>query len=284
MSANGSPPRVSVIIPVFNAGSLLREALASVAAQTYREFEIVVVDDGSTDAATLAILAEAEGDPATTVVHTPNRGPAAARNTAIERSRGAYILPLDADDVLAPTFLARTTAVLDAEPDVGICHTSVGLIGGHHGVWRTGPFTVKAMLGRCTLHVTALYRRALWEQVGGYDPSFVEGSEDWDFWLGAVGHGWTARGIPEVLMSYRRSATSRERRAREREASAQIMRRLVGKHRALYEAHLEDALAGLYVEYATVASALERAYDNPAGRLLTWLRTRWPRRDAASGS
>jgi glycosyltransferase involved in cell wall biosynthesis len=284
MSANGATPRVSVVVPVFNPGSLLRDALDSVAAQTYRDLETIVVDDGSTDATTLAILDEAERRPATTVIHTPNRGPAAARNTAIERSRGAYILPLDADDTLAPTFLARTTAVLDAEPAVGICFTWVGLTGGHHGVWRTGEFSAEALLGRCTLHVTSLYRRALWHEVGGYDPAFVEGSEDWDFWLGAAERGWTARGIAEVLMSYRRSATSRERRARGRAASAQIMRRLVAKHRALYEAHLEDALAGLYVEYATVASALERAYNNPAGRMLTWLRARWPRRDASSSS
>ena len=284
MSANGTQPRVSVIIPAFNAGSLLRDALDSVAAQTYRDLEVVVVDDGSTDAASVAIVDEAARRPATTIVRTANRGPAAARNTAIGRSRGAYILPLDADDTLAPTFLTRTTAVLDGEPDVGICFTWVGLTGGHHGIWRTGEFSPQALVGRCTLPVTALYRRALWDDVGGYDESFTEGSEDWDFWLGAVARGWTARGLPEVLMSYRRSAGSRERRARGREASAQIMRRLVTKHRALYEAHLEDALAGLYTEYTTVASALERAYDNPAGRFLTWLRARWPRRDAASGS
>jgi len=277
-------PRVSVVIPVWNAGSLFRKALNSVAEQTYRDLETVVVDDGSTDAETRAILDEAAGRPETTVIRTENRGPAAARNAAIAEARGAYIVPLDADDTLAPTFLARTTAVLDAEPDVGICFTWVGLTGGHHGVWRTGEFSAKALVGRCTLPVTALYRRALWDELGGYDESFTEGSEDWDFWLGAAARGWTAKGLPEVLMYYRRSASSRERRARGREASAQIMRRLVAKHRPLFEAHLEDALAGLYVEYATVASALERAYDNPAGRLLTWLRARWPRRDAASGS
>ena len=138
MSANGATPRVSVVVPVFNAGNLLRDALDSVSAQTYRDLEIVVVDDGSTDAATLAVLDEAERRPATTVIHTPNRGPAAARNTAIERSVGTYILPLDADDTLAPTFLARTTAVLDAEPEVGICFTWVGLTGGHRLPLRAG--------------------------------------------------------------------------------------------------------------------------------------------------
>ena len=277
-------PRVSVVIPVWNAGKLLRDALNSIAAQTYRDVETIIVDDGSTDATTRDVLDEAAGRTDTTVIRTENRGPAAARNAAIAQASGTYVLPLDADDTLAPSFLARTTTVLDAEPNVGICFTWVGLTGGHHGVWRTGEFSAQALVGRCTLPVTALYRRALWDDVGGYDESFTEGSEDWDFWLGAVARGWTARGLPEVLMYYRRSATSRERRARGREASAQIMRRLVAKHRPLYEAHLEDALAGLYVEYAGVASALERVYDNPAGRLVTWLRSRWPRRHEPSDS
>ena len=272
MTTDGRAPRVSIIMPVFNAGPFLARALGSVAAQIYRDFEVVMVDDGSTDARTLAALEAAARRPGVTLHRSVNRGPSLARNLAIERARGAYILPLDADDFLAPAFLARTVPVLDAEPAVGVVYTWVGLVGEHHGVWRTGGFTVAELLSRCTIHVCSLYRRQLWVDVGGYDPRFVESCEDWDLWLGAAGSGWQGRGIPEVLAYYRRSAASRERAARAPEASARLMRSLVTKHRALYEAHLEDALAGMYVRLSAAGLMLERIYHHPAVRALVRLR------------
>ena len=162
-----SAPRVSVVIPVFDAGDQLARALESVARQTYRDFEVVVVDDGSTDRRTLAILEAAAREPGVTVHRTPNGGPSRARNVGVERARGAYVLPLDADDYLAPAFLERTAPLLDADPALGVVYTWVGLVGGHHGVWRTGGFSVTDLLSRCTIHVTSLYRRKLWEEVGG---------------------------------------------------------------------------------------------------------------------
>ena len=272
MTSDGHGPCVSVIMPVFNAGAYVTEALASVAAQTYRDYEVVIVDDGSTEERTLAALDRARGAPRTTVIRTENRGPAAARNLAIERTRGAYILPLDADDYLAPAYLARTVPVLDASPDVGVVYTWVGLVGSHHGVWRTGGFTLQELLSRCTIHVTSLYRRRIWSEVGGYDPRFVESSEDWDLWLGAAALGWTGRCVPEVLAYYRRHARSREVRARTPEGSAQRMRLLVSKHRALYEAHLERGIGDLYAQLVQAGVALERIYHHPAIRLAVRLR------------
>jgi glycosyltransferase involved in cell wall biosynthesis len=260
-------PRVSVIMPVYNAGAYLEQALASVEAQTYRDRELVVVDDGSTEPRTREILEAAAGRDGVSVHRTENRGPSHARNLAIERARGAYVLPLDADDWLAPTFLERTVPLLDADPSVGVAYTWVGLVGGHHGVWKTGEFTFEALLARCTLHVASLFRRELWADAGGYDPRFVESWEDWDLWLGAVARGWRGACVPEVLVYYRRSATSREKAARQPGVGARLMRTLVAKHRALYEAHLEDALAAMYEERAGVCLSLERIYDHPAVRL-----------------
>lgn len=265
-------PRVSVIVPVYNAGDYLDEALRSVAAQTYRDHEVVVVDDGSTDARTRAVLDAAAGRPGVHVHRTENRGPAHARNLAIERARGAYILPLDADDYLAPEFLARTVPILDAEPAIGIVHTWVQRVGGHSGVWRTGEFTPAALVAQCTVHVTSLFRRDLWRDVGGYDERFVEGCEDWDFWISAVERGWRARCVPEVLAYYRRTAASREIRSRKSGAGMRLIRVMVAKHRPLYEAHLEDALAGMYRQLNEAGVVLERVYANPAVRLVGRLR------------
>jgi glycosyltransferase involved in cell wall biosynthesis len=260
------------VIPVYNAGDYLAEALASVARQTWRDFEVVVVDDGSTDARTLAVLDAAARDPRTTVHRTPNRGPALARNFAIERARGAYVLPLDADDWLAPEFLARTVPLLDADRDLGVAYTWVGLVGGHHGVWQTGGFSLVELLSRCTIHVSSLYRRELWADVGGYDPRFVESCEDWDLWLGAAKRGWTGRGLAEVLVYYRRSATSRELGSRAPGVSTRLMRSLVEKHRDVYTTHVEEAMAGMYERLAAAGLTLERIYHHPAIRLALRLR------------
>src|SRR5205809_1200833 len=276
-----SEPHVSVVIPVFNAGDYLARALDSVARQTYRDFETVIVDDGSTDRRTLAILEAAAREPGVTVHRTPNGGPSRARNLGVERARGAYVLPLDADDYLASTFLAKTVPLLDADPALGVVYTWLALVGGHHGVWRTGGFSVTDLLSRCTIHVSSLYRRKIWEDVGGYDPRFVESCEDWGFWLGAAKRGWTGRCVPEVLVHYRRSPASRERGSRAPGVSTRLMRSLVAKHRDLYVSNLEDAMAGLYERLAAAGLTLERIYDHPAMRVYVRLRNLLGRRPAA---
>ena len=162
-------PAVSIITPVFNAGRPLAHTLRSVAAQTLEDWQHVIVDDGSTDPTTARLLEAAGAQARTTVIRTENRGPATARNTAVANARGRYLVFLDADDHLAPEFLAKTVAVLEAEPDVGVVHTWVALVGGHQGVWRTGPFALPDLLARCTIHVTALVRRELFGAVGGFD-------------------------------------------------------------------------------------------------------------------
>jgi glycosyltransferase involved in cell wall biosynthesis len=277
---NGSAPRVSIVVPVYNAGGFLTRALQSAATQSYRDVETVVVDDGSTDARTLAILDTAERSGNAVVHRTVNRGVAAARNLAVERARGAFILPLDADDRLRPRFLEKTVPVLESDPETGIVHTWVELIGGHHGLWCTGEFSVRALLSRCTIHVTSLYRREVWADVGGYDPAFTEGAEDWDFWLSAAARGWRARCVPEPLAQYRRRPGSRELGARAAGVSARVMRQLIAKHRSTYAAHFDDALADLYEHHSAVCLSLERVYDHPAVRLALKLRGVWQKTPA----
>jgi GT2 family glycosyltransferase len=273
-----SAPRVSIVVPVFDSGAYLDDALASVARQTFRDYEVILVDDGSTDARTIARCDAAAREPGVRLVRTPNRGPALARNTGIEAAAAPYVLPLDSDDTLAPAFLARTVAVLDAEPSVDVVHTWVALTGRHHGVWETGPFAIPDMLSRCTIHVASLYRRRVWELAGGYDPRFVESCEDWDFWLSALEQGATGRGIPEVLAYYRRTDGSREIGSRAPGTSTRLMRSLVEKHRALYAAHVDEAFPAIYERLAAAGVTLERIYHHPVMRAYVWLAQRtWKR-------
>src|SRR5262249_32672545 len=131
-------PKVSVIIPCFNQGQFVDEAVASVLAQTYRDFEIIVINDGSTDEATNRKLA-AYDYPQAQVMHTANQGAAGARNTGIAATSGQYILPLDADDRIAPTYLERAVAALEADARVGIVYCQAELFGEESGPWQLPP-------------------------------------------------------------------------------------------------------------------------------------------------
>ncbi len=266
-------PRVTVIVPVRDAGRDLARALRSVEAQTVSGYEVVVADDGSCDPATLTAIAAAARRPEVRVVrHDTPRGPAAARNLAVAHARAPLLLPLDADDWLAPEFLRRTLAVLEAAPAVDVVHTWVGLAGSHRGVWRTGPLALPALLARCTVHVTALLRRSVWDRVGGWDERFRDGAEDWDFWIGAAASGTQAVVVPEILCHYWRGSQSRERRARAPGTSRRLVRQLVTKHRPLYLAHLDDVIPLLYEEYARVCDSLEQLYAHPGFRAALRLR------------
>jgi glycosyltransferase involved in cell wall biosynthesis len=279
-----SAPRVSIVVPVYDSGAYLRDALASVARQTFTKHETILVDDGSTDPRTIAACDEAARAPAVRLIRTANRGPALARNTGVEAARAPYVLPLDSDDWLAPTFLARTVAVLDADPAVDVVHTWMALVGRHHGVWETGPFALPDMLSRCTIHVSALYRRRVWELAGGYDPRFVESCEDWDFWLSALERGARGHAVPEVLAYYRRTPSSREIGSRAAGISTRLMRDLVAKHRALYAAHVDEAFPAIYERLAAAGVTLERIYHHPVMRAYVWVAQRlWRRPGRARG-
>ena len=112
---SATSPRVSIVVPLFDKAAYVRRALESIASQTFRDFEVVVVDDGSTDNG--AALVEAFPDPRLRLVRQANAGPAAARNRGIDEARGELLAFLDADDEWLPTFLEKTVATLDAEPE-----------------------------------------------------------------------------------------------------------------------------------------------------------------------
>lgn len=119
-------PRVSVVVPLYQTERYIAEALASVLAQTFADFECIVVDDGSRDRG--PEIARATGDARVRVVSQQNRGLAGARNTGIREARGEYVAFLDADDRWAPEKLARHVAVLDGDPSIGVTCSASRLI------------------------------------------------------------------------------------------------------------------------------------------------------------
>jgi glycosyltransferase involved in cell wall biosynthesis len=234
---------VSVIIPCYNQGSFLDDAVDSVLAQTYGDLEIIVVNDGSTDASTNRKLEDYRRDK-TRVVTTANQGLAAARNNGIAVAAGDYILPLDADDRIAPPYLEEAVAVLDREPHAGIVYCRARLFGAVEADWLLPEYSIEEMLRDNVIFCSALFRRADWELVGGYDTGMVHGWEDYEFWLSLIGRGRAVRCLDGRYFYYRVAADSMVR-SREKQQKLAMFKRIYQRHAAFIGEHIEAWLAPL---------------------------------------
>ena len=225
-------PTLAVIVPCFNHGQFLPEAIASVTAVERDDVELIVVDDGSTDALTRAEMNVliASG---VRVIRQENRGLAAARNAGILASVAKYILPLDADNRLRPGYIDQGIRLLDSNPHIGVVYGDAEYIGTRQGRWRVGEFDLDRLMEANYIDACAAYRRSIWEQNGGYDASMpVQGAEDWDFWLSTLEHGWRFAYVPEILFDYRVADQSMLTRLRAFEN--ELEKFLARKHGPLY--------------------------------------------------
>jgi predicted nucleic acid-binding Zn-ribbon protein len=234
-------PRVSIIVTCYNLGEFIEEALDSVRSQTFPDYETIVVDDGSNEPATLEILSRLEAR-GVRVVRTSNRGLPAARNTGIAATSGEFVCCLDADDRLRPNFLERSVRALDESPEMAFASHWLRTFGDENGEWRPERCDFPSLLDMNSVNGAALVRRHVVESVGGYDESFVHGCEDWDFWISIVEAGHKGTIIPEVLFEYRRRAGSMSRKMIEQIGHPELYGRLIGKHKASYQAHLLSLL------------------------------------------
>jgi glycosyltransferase involved in cell wall biosynthesis len=201
--------KVAAIIPCFNHGRYLAEAVESVLAQTYSEVELVVVNDGSTD--DTKAVASSFGERIRYLEHE-NRGLCASRNRAIEETESEYIAFLDADDRWQPEKLARQIPLLEADPRVGLVHTD-GLICTEQGVGErilaaaepsslSGELFERLLLGNPILGPSVVARRSCLDKVGLFDEN-LGGCGDWDLWL-RICRRWKAAYVAEPLLLYRR--------------------------------------------------------------------------------
>jgi glycosyltransferase involved in cell wall biosynthesis len=225
-------PKISVVIPCFNHGEFLPEAVRSVTDTGRDDIELVVVDDGSTDERTRKEM-DALCAQGVKVIRQKNRGLGAARNAGAAASLGQYLFPLDADDRMRSVWIDRAIGVLESDPRVGIVYGDAQCFGTRTEQWKTGPFEPNRLLYTNFIHASALYRRSVWEQNGGYDETMpVQGMEDWDFWVGAFERGWRFHYLAEIFFDYRRAERSMLTRAAE--AHDQLQEFVARKHSSLY--------------------------------------------------
>ena len=208
-------PAISVIVPAWGVGDFLAEALASLQAQTRKDWEAIVVDDGDT-AAVAAAVAPFASDPRIRLLATDNGGLAVARNRGIEQARAERIALLDGDDRYRPDYLERMTAALDADPRLGFVTCDAWLFGSpaFHGKLfselqpQTGEITLERVLRReFKVFGAATLRRSALREVGGYDAR-LRSAEDLDLWIRLLEAGWRGARVDAALYEYRRHAAS----------------------------------------------------------------------------
>lgn len=200
--------KVSVIIPCYNHGQYIAECVSSVLNQTYQNTEIIIVDDGSTDPYTKKLF-ETYNPPKTKILRIENKGVAHARNLAIGHSTGEYILPLDADDKIAPAYLEKAVAILDSHDNIGIVKCQVDFFGTTQGTWNLPKYKFPHILLENCIVTTSLFRKSDYLKTTGYNPNMIYGLEDYDFWLSLIELGVDVYEIPEVLFYYRQHNVSR---------------------------------------------------------------------------
>jgi glycosyltransferase involved in cell wall biosynthesis len=195
-------PKVSVIIPCYNQGQYIDEAVDSVLNQTLQNFEIIIVNDGSTDEYTVNKL-KSYNKPECKILHTLNYGLSSARNTGIKAASGEYILPLDADDKIGPKYLEEAVIILDKESKIGIVYCGVEFFGDKAGKWNLPDFSIEKMLVRNMIVCSALFRKCDFMGTTGYNLNMKYGWEDWDFWLSLIEKGRDVYKLPDVHFFYR---------------------------------------------------------------------------------
>jgi glycosyltransferase involved in cell wall biosynthesis len=223
------PGSVAVVIPFFNDVDTLEETLASVRAQDIPA-QVIVVDDGSTDPAAAPLLDRVQRS-GVIVFHQANTGPGPARTAGVAAASADYVLPLDADDALAPGALRLLRDQLDAHPEAVAAWGSVRHFGALAYAQRSrallDPWQV---MYQNHLPLSALYRRHAVLEVGGWQ--FQGGYEDWDMWMTLAERGWRGIGVPEVTGYYR--VHSGRRLARSSSRHAERYGKLRARHPQLY--------------------------------------------------
>lgn len=226
---------VSVVIPCYKQAEYLAESVDSVVAQTHQNWELIIVNDGSPDdtSAVARDLIKRHAGRRIRLVEQQNQGLAMARNAGIRVSVGKYILPLDADDRIHPDMLAKTVALLEANPGISIAYTDYRYFGFQEQVMQTREYDFRTI---CTAYnqftCTSLYRREAWVAAGGYNPNMVLGYEDWDFWISCGELGYVGKRVPEVLFFYRTKQKSMISDAKDRHGA--LFARIILNHPSTY--------------------------------------------------
>lgn len=264
---------VTVITPAYNQAAYLPDALNSLLAQTFTNWECIIVDDGSTDDTSNVAAGYTEKDGRIKYYRTDNGGPSAARNFGIQRAQGKYILPLDGDDKVAPNYIAECLQKISSSEKIKLVYGKGEKFGLVNGPWKLRPYTWETLLmGNC-IHPCGMFRKADWEEIGGYDPFMREGLEDWEFWISLLNKAGEAVMVDTTTFYWRIKAVSRTTLLKSENKVARMTRYVYYKHAELYGAYFTDPME-LFQQYKELKASWHWVNKHPLRFLLSRLKKR----------
>ena len=237
-----------------------------------------MIDDGSDEQETIDILNRL-GD-RIVLLKTNHLRPAGARNYGITRATGKYILPVDSDDKIDSTYVAKAVEILEKNQNIGVVYCEADLFGEKSGKWDLPSYSFDKMLLDNVVFVTALFYREDWEKVGGFNTHMLAGMEDYDFWLAILALGKEIYQIPEILFHYRIKPVSRTTGFQSDYVQMQATyRQIYDNHKEFFEKNseeyakvLRDALIeqiAIRMKYEKVFEKVQKYYKWPIiGRIL----------------
>lgn len=255
-------PLVSVIVPVYNSGKYLAETLDSILASTYKSIEVILINDGSTDSSADICKLYQQKDARIFYLEQENAGVVVARNNAIKRAKGEYIVPVDSDDCIESSYIEKAVSIMEKEHNIGIVYCEAEFFGARSGKWDLPPYSLSEMLCDNIIFVTALFRRSDWEKVGGYKQCMNGYLEDYDFWLSIIEMGRKVYRIPEVLFFYRIRKGSRSKLLAEnynQQVNGALM--IYSRHKKLYADNIDIVFQSVLPRYIEENAKLRKQVD-----------------------
>ena len=258
-------PFISVVIPCYNDGAYLPETISKLKEQSYTNFEIIVVNDGSTDSATLVVLDQLSSK-GITILHKENGRMSSARNYGVKHAKGSIIAALDADDYFDPSFFEKAIKILDAKPEVAVVTSHIQLFGDFKQVARPRGGNAFNFLFSSECPACAIVRKSCWEEVGGYDENMKMGYEDWEFYIRITKLGWFVEVIQEKLLYYRQTAGSTHKNDTIPHRQ-ELINYIIDKHHDWYIESLKKLVASKLVLYTDSRIALPTIFKMLINRL-----------------
>ena len=222
---------ISIILPCYNQGIYLGEALESIIKQTYRNWEAIIVNDGSSDCTEEVALEYVAKDSRIHYFAQENKGVSAARNLGIEEALGKFVLPLDPDDMIAPTFIEKCMRMFKEHNDCILAYTKTSFCGVRNGYWNLPVYDdYKKLLLRNCIVCTSVFKREDCLRVGGYDENMHIGLEDWEFYIRLLQTDKKVYQVPESLFIYRIKEESRSTQCQKEENWTKVLIYIYKKH------------------------------------------------------
>ena len=259
-------PCVSIIVSCHNFADYLGEALDSILAQSFQDWECIVVDDGSSDGSASIAEAYSTKDKRIRVIVQKNGGVCIARNNGVAASSGQLLLFLDGDDQIMPDFLSMAVPIIQTRPEVKLVYGPAIQFGQgiKTSVLPLPEFSMDTMVGQNCIYITALFRRSDFDRVGGFRREMNAGLEDWDFWLSVLEDGGKVFAMEKPVFRYRFRNGSRNRVISD-ESLAYLRRQVWERHKPLYSQYFFDLRDS--VEYKRLQYYVRKYSSFPTVRL-----------------